>query len=151
MDRRPLGTTGMMVSPIGLGTVKLGRDSQVKYPETFRIPDDDEARHLLVVAQGLGINLIDTAPAYGASEERLGRLLPGPREDWVIAAANAGQDKFPSELHITVKVGNTTVQTLRFHTSCSQPLGVGDQFGSLRITGWTPRPARVLDLPSHTW
>jgi aryl-alcohol dehydrogenase-like predicted oxidoreductase len=75
-----------MVSPLGLGTVKLGRDQGVKYPSGFQIPDDDEARMLLRQAQQLGINLIDTAPAYGRSEERLGPLLRGQRKDWVIVS-----------------------------------------------------------------
>ncbi|MEX2364967.1 MAG: aldo/keto reductase, partial [Pseudohongiellaceae bacterium] len=34
--------------------------------------------------QDLGICFLDTAPAYGSSEERLGKLL-GKRQDWVIA------------------------------------------------------------------
>lgn len=83
---RPLGSTGFMVSPLGLGTVKLGRDQGVKYPNGFTIPSDDEARLLLGQARGLGINLIDTAPAYGLSEERLGPLLRGQRDDWVIVS-----------------------------------------------------------------
>ena len=83
---RPLGSSGLLVSPLGLGTVKLGRDQGVKYPNGFRIPDDDEARMLLKLARDLGINLIDTAPAYGRSEERLGPLLRGQREDWVIVS-----------------------------------------------------------------
>ncbi|MFP9026076.1 aldo/keto reductase, partial [Pseudomonas aeruginosa] len=29
---RPLGDTGLAVSPLGLGTVKFGRDQGVKYP-----------------------------------------------------------------------------------------------------------------------
>ncbi len=86
MVLRPLGDTGIEVSPLGLGTVKLGRDQQVKYPRGFRIPDDAEARELLSLAADLGINLLDTAPAYGVAEERLGRLLPGPRERWVIVS-----------------------------------------------------------------
>jgi aryl-alcohol dehydrogenase-like predicted oxidoreductase len=49
----------------------------VKYPNGFQIPDDDEARMLLKLTRDLGINLIDTAPAYGRSEERLGPLLRG--------------------------------------------------------------------------
>jgi len=61
---RPLGSTGLRVSPLGLGTVKLGRDQGVKYPNGFTIPDDDQARLLLAQARELGINLIDTAPAY---------------------------------------------------------------------------------------
>ncbi|EXF95135.1 aldo/keto reductase [Pseudomonas fluorescens HK44] len=83
---RPLGSTGLLVSPLGLGTVKLGRDQGVKYPNGFRIPDDDEARRLLRLTRELGINLIDTAPAYGRSEERLGPLLRGQRQEWVIVS-----------------------------------------------------------------
>jgi aryl-alcohol dehydrogenase-like predicted oxidoreductase len=84
--QRPLGGTGLRVSPLGLGTVKLGRDQGVKYPSGFRIPDDAEARQLLGLARDLGINLIDTAPAYGRSEERLGPLLRSQRQDWVIVS-----------------------------------------------------------------
>lgn len=83
---RPLGSTGLRVSPLGLGTVKLGRDQGVKYPSGFRIPDDQQARALLRQARDLGINLIDTAPAYGLSEQRLGPLLRGQRDDWVIVS-----------------------------------------------------------------
>ncbi|WP_303902518.1 aldo/keto reductase [Thiohalomonas denitrificans] len=83
MELRLLGSTGIRVSPLGLGTVKLGRDQQVKYPRGFRIPGDDEVRNLFALARDLGINFVDTAPAYGTSEERLGRLLPN-RNDWVI-------------------------------------------------------------------
>ena len=81
---RPLGQTGLTVSALGLGTVKLGRDKGVKYPAEFTLPDDRAARSLLDLARDLGINLIDTAPAYGSSEERLGELLAGQRDDWVI-------------------------------------------------------------------
>ncbi|GIZ12856.1 aldo/keto reductase [Pseudomonas sp. NCCP-436] len=83
---RPLGSTGLRVSPLGLGTVKLGRDQGVKYPSGFRIPDDEQARALLRQARDLGINLIDTAPAYGLSEQRLGPLLRGQRDEWVIVS-----------------------------------------------------------------
>ncbi|WP_459206880.1 aldo/keto reductase [Pseudomonas sp. MLB6B] len=96
---RALGSTGLRVSPLGLGTVKLGRDQGVKYPTGFTIPDDDAARRLLAQARELGINLIDTAPAYGRSEERLGPLLRGQRDDWVIVSKvgeefDAGQSYF---------------------------------------------------------
>ena len=81
---RPLGQTGLTVSALGLGTVKLGRNEGVKYPTGFTLPDDRAARTLLDLTRDLGINLIDTAPAYGSSEERLGKLLAGQRENWVI-------------------------------------------------------------------
>lgn len=83
MELRELGMTGLQVSPLGLGTVKIGRNQQVKYPGGFTIPDDSEVRALFDLAWELGINVLDTAPAYGNSEERLGQLLPH-RHDWII-------------------------------------------------------------------
>jgi aryl-alcohol dehydrogenase-like predicted oxidoreductase len=83
---RMLGTTGIAVSILGLGTVKLGRNEGVKYPSDFTIPDDNSAASLISLARDLGINLIDTAPAYGNSEERLGKLLKGQRKEWVICS-----------------------------------------------------------------
>jgi aryl-alcohol dehydrogenase-like predicted oxidoreductase len=91
MDKRLLGQTGISVSPLGLGTVKFGRNEGVKYPAQFSIPEERDLADLLSLARELGINLLDTAPAYGASEERLGRLLKGQRQDWVIAG-KAGED-----------------------------------------------------------
>jgi aryl-alcohol dehydrogenase-like predicted oxidoreductase len=83
MDLRPLGDTGIRVSPLGLGTVKIGRNQQVKYPTDFTIPDDKAVENLFALAWDLGINTLDTAPAYGNSEQRLGQLLPHKHE-WVI-------------------------------------------------------------------
>lgn len=83
MELRTLGGTGIRVSPLGLGTVKIGRNEQVKYPTGFSIPDDKAVRDLFALAWELGINTLDTAPAYGNSEERLGKLLPN-KNDWVI-------------------------------------------------------------------
>ncbi len=91
MDKRELGQSGLMISPLGLGTVKFGRNVGVKYPEGFDIPDEAALADLLNLAKELGINLLDTAPSYGTSEERLGRLLKGQREDWVIVG-KAGEE-----------------------------------------------------------
>jgi aryl-alcohol dehydrogenase-like predicted oxidoreductase len=108
---RPLGSTGLEVSALGLGTVKLGRDRGVRYPRAFAIPDDRAAAALLARARDLGINLIDTAPAYGNSEERLGRLLKGQRDAWVICSKvgeefEAGQSLFdfsPEHTRLSVR------------------------------------------------
>jgi len=79
-----LGSTDILISQIGLGTVKFGRNQAVKYPTAFELPNDQAILELLAVAKELGINLLDTAPAYGASEERLGKLLKGQRDEWVL-------------------------------------------------------------------
>lgn len=99
MELRLLGSTGIRVSLLGLGTVKFGRNEGVKYPSAFDLPDDGHVAALLEEARGLGINLLDTAPAYGSSEDRIGQLLPGSRDQWVIVSKagerfEAGQSHF---------------------------------------------------------
>lgn len=84
MQKRCLGSTGIQVSPIGLGTVKFGRNQGVKYPAAFQLPKDQDIKNILAIAKANGVNLLDTAPAYGVSEERLGQCLSGQRDDWVI-------------------------------------------------------------------
>ena len=84
MDQRPLGHTSLSVSHIGWGTVKIGRNTSVKFPEAFELPSEEEA---VAIAQGmldLGITLVDTAPAYGLAEARLGIALAGRRDDVVL-------------------------------------------------------------------
>ncbi|HWN96361.1 MAG TPA: aldo/keto reductase [Methylomirabilota bacterium] len=83
LPKRPLGSTGLNVSVLGLGTVKFGRNQKIKYP-TFELPSDAAICQLLDDAQRLGINLLDTAPAYGIAEERLGKLLGTRRNEFVI-------------------------------------------------------------------
>lgn len=91
LPQTQLGKTDIRISRLGLGTVKLGRNQSVKYPEAFELPSDEDARLLLHSARDYGINLLDTAPAYGVSEERLGYLLRGERKDWVICT-KAGEE-----------------------------------------------------------
>jgi len=114
MLKRALGSTGMDVSVLGLGTVKIGRNQQVKYPSGFELPDDDTVIELFELARSLGINFIDTAPAYGSSEQRLGELLPN-RNDWVIMTKvgeifENGQSRFDFSFEHTV---NSVEQSLK--------------------------------------
>ncbi len=112
MKRRTLGATDIKVSPLGLGTVKLGRDQAVKYPTAFTIPDDQTARKLLRSAQELGINLLDTAPAYGNSEQRLGELLGGETQDWVICS-KVGEEFIDGQSHFDFTPEYTRSSVLR--------------------------------------
>jgi aryl-alcohol dehydrogenase-like predicted oxidoreductase len=91
LQKRYLGNTGIQVSSLGLGTVKFGRVEGVKYPVAFTLPSDKEINALLAEAHDLGINLLDTAPAYGTSEERLGKALRGQRDRWIIST-KAGEE-----------------------------------------------------------
>lgn len=90
MDRRPLGRTNILVSTIGFGAFKIGRNTDTKYAEGYTLPSDDEVASLLDGVLDAGINLIDTAPAYGTSEERIGRWL-GARRNEVVLVTKAGE------------------------------------------------------------
>jgi aryl-alcohol dehydrogenase-like predicted oxidoreductase len=88
-----LPPTWRRVSPLGLGTVKFGRNEGIKYPsgDGFSLPTDADIEMLLDVALECGINLLDTAPAYGCSEERLGRLMRARRAKFFLVT-KAGEE-----------------------------------------------------------
>ena len=82
MQQRSLGSTGLKVSRIGLGTMTWGRDT-----------DEHEARDQLVSFCDAGGTLLDTAYAYAdvASEELIGSLLGTTvARDEVVLASKAG-------------------------------------------------------------
>ena len=60
---------------------------------------------------------------------------------FTIEAANAGKDKLKSKtyFHIFGTRNDETLQFLLVHTSCSQPLVLGDQFGSLVLDSYVPK------------
>ena len=82
MTYRPLGTSGLMVSTVGLGTNAFGS----------RI-DADRSRAVVEAALDAGVTLFDTADTYGrgASEEILGEAL-GKRRDDIVLATKFGMD-----------------------------------------------------------
>ncbi len=117
MLKRALGSSGIDVSVLGLGTVKIGRNQQVKYPTGFELPDDKTVIELFELAQSLGINFIDTAPAYGSSEQRLGELLPN-RHDWKIVTKigeifENGQSRFDFSFDYTVSSVEQSLKKLK--------------------------------------
>ncbi len=82
MNTRPLGNSGLNASIVGLGTWVLG-GGRVWGQET----DDQESIRTIHAALDAGINLIDTAPAYGwgRSEEVVGKAIKGRRERVILA------------------------------------------------------------------
>lgn len=84
---RPLGQTGLQVSEIGFGALEIGRDwaPDVNPAGDHRHLTPEEAGRVLNGILDLGVNLIDTAPAYWHSEEFIGRALAGRRDEFVLA------------------------------------------------------------------
>ena len=86
MQYRTLGRTGIQVSPYALGALMFAT-SMGNAPE-------DSAR-IIHKALDAGINLVDTADAYGDSEDVVGKALEGRRDDVVLAtkfSRPTGQD-----------------------------------------------------------
>ena len=103
MRFRRLGKTNLKLSEIGLGTWAFGGTSDWG-PINF-----EDAQTTVETALEVGINWIDSAPIYGQSEERLGRILKGKRNR-VLLSTKCG----------LVKNGSWTDHDLRAQTICTQ-------------------------------
>ena len=81
MKRVAFGTTGISVSQLCYGTMSFGGDA-----------DAAEAKKLYGACRDAGINFFDTANVYsrGVSEEYLGRLIKGERDQLVISSKGFG-------------------------------------------------------------
>jgi len=79
MRYRPFGRTGLQVSAVGFGCWPMAGDR-------YGAIEDDEAIKAIHRALDRGVNLVDTAPAYGAghSEEVVARALEGRRRDVIL-------------------------------------------------------------------
>jgi aryl-alcohol dehydrogenase (NADP+) len=73
---RPLGRSGLRVSPLCLGTMMVGGRT-----------DADTAARILDAAREAGVNFLDTADQYNAgdAERIVGRLIAPDRDRWVLA------------------------------------------------------------------
>ncbi|MEX2524342.1 MAG: aldo/keto reductase, partial [Gammaproteobacteria bacterium] len=78
MQVRPLGKTGLRVSPLCLGAMMFGEMGNT---------DHDDCIKIIHRALDAGINFIDTADVYsrGESEEIVGKALKGKRDDVILA------------------------------------------------------------------
>lgn len=80
MRHHQIAQTGVLVSSLALGTTKFGRNGAVKYPTHFELPSDETLTRLISTAIDSGINTLDTAPAYGISEIRIGEIIHQQRQ-----------------------------------------------------------------------
>jgi aryl-alcohol dehydrogenase-like predicted oxidoreductase len=76
MKYRTLGRTGVQVSQLCYGTMSFGGDA-----------DEAASAEMFKAVRDIGVNFLDTADQYskGKSEEILGKLMRGSRDDLVVA------------------------------------------------------------------
>lgn len=94
MQYRVLGKTGLKVSVIGFGSIPIQRGRK------------ELAKDVILKAEELGINFIDTARGYTVSEEYIGAALKGRREKWIIATKSMARDKESMARDIEISLKN---------------------------------------------
>ncbi|MFC1814688.1 hypothetical protein ACFL0M_01865 [Thermodesulfobacteriota bacterium] len=73
-----------------------------------------------------------------------GNVTPG--QTIVVDAANARKRHLKSTTHVKILKGKKLVQRIKFHTSCSQPLNVGDQFGGVSVVALNTTNGGLAEL-----
>jgi aryl-alcohol dehydrogenase-like predicted oxidoreductase len=103
---RQFGSTGVAVAPLALGAMNFG----IATPP-------DEAAAMLERAVDAGLNLIDTADVYGASEEVVGDVVArGGRRDDLLLATKVGLPRgqgSPDQWHRREHIVASCEQSLR--------------------------------------
>ncbi|MCC6364710.1 MAG: aldo/keto reductase [Bryobacterales bacterium] len=141
MHRRLLGSTGLRVSTISLGTVELGMDYGFRGSDHFKRPDPADAARILHRAVELGINFLDTARAYGDSEAIIGRTLHDLHPRPHISTKFAVPDSLPPgqlRQHILDSVDSSlralrveTIDLLQIHNTTEDLLARGELLDAL--------------------
>ena len=75
----------MELSPLGFGAFKIGRNQGIKYEQAYELPSAAEVAKLLNSILDAGVNYIDTAPAYGLSEERIGNAIAARKTEFILS------------------------------------------------------------------
>lgn len=127
MEKRILGRTGLEVSIIGFGGIKLS------------LMEKDEAGLVLNRAVDLGINLFDTARGYGDSEEKMG-VLSKRRSEVILASKSmvTSAEEMKRDIEISLKNLQTDyidlylIHNLRFPEKYEEALAPGGALEALR-------------------
>lgn len=146
MEYRRLGISGLMVSPICLGTMMFGDQT-----------DDRTAGRIIASARDAGVNFIDTANNYvgGESEKIVGRHIAKDRDSWVLATkVGSPKDDGPFEHTLSRKrilmeadaslkrLGTDYIDVYYFHrddqeTPLEEPLSaMGDLIRAGKVRYW---------------
>ncbi len=120
MQYRALGRTGLRVSEVGFGGAVLGIAGYLEPWDPRGAVEFRSAEVALNRALDLGLNYVDTAPAYGdgTSEETIGRAIGHRRAEFVLATKVSARD--PAGLAASVEASLRRLRTdlvdvLQFH------------------------------------
>lgn len=86
LEKRRLSNTGPEVTFFGFGALEIGRNWGLGKGEEVERPAAEAAGQVLNAVLDMGINLIDTASAYHASEARIGEFIRHRRGEYILAS-----------------------------------------------------------------
>ena len=145
MEKRVLGHTGMVVTVLGFGGAEIG----------FENASYETVEQLLGSALDAGLNLIDTAECYKASEEMIGRAVSGRRSEYVLFTKTGHSDdgdhwnpeKMAQGIDLSLKRLRTDrVDLIQLHSCSEEMLRQGEviqvlkraqQSGQTRFIGYS--------------
>jgi len=145
IPRRPLGRTGLEVSEIGFGALEIGRDwAQDVNPDPSHLSEAEAGRVLNGVLD-LGINFIDTAPAYWHSEAFIGSAISHRRDEFILATkvgehCNPSGSVYDYSAKATAgfidsslcKLKTDRIDLIQIHSASMEVLEKGETFEALR-------------------
>jgi hypothetical protein len=96
------------------------------------------------------VRIVASQDAYGGGNVYFdGEVLVG--DSFLIDATLSGNSELRSETWVTIyDLNGNLLQLINFHTSCSQPLLLGDQFGGIQLLGFQDKDGGGESLPQTT-
>ena len=105
-------------------------------------PEFEPIVHIVAVEKKLKkIDDLHKAKIYFEGDVNLG-------ETFSIDATNVGKGKLRANTYVYIfDLDGRLLQTIQFHTSCSQPLVLGNEFGGIQLVGFIGENGETAYLP----
>lgn len=160
MQKRRFGRTDLQVTELGYGAMEL------------RKVDDGQAEQLLNGVLDSGINMIDTSPDYGTSEDLIGKFIAHRRDEYILASKcgcnvphEASDDRrhiwtrdqvFHNIEHSLQRLQTDHIDLLQIHSATAEEVVNGDlveamrevqKQGKVRFIGYTATGRTEFGFP----
>jgi len=138
LEKRNLGKTDYRATFLGFGALEIGRDWGLGEGSEVQCPSEEVAGQVLNSVLDLGINLVDTASAYHASERRIGKFIAHRRDEYILASKCGEHSREPNTYY------DFSYQAVKDSIDQSLSLLHTDYIDLMQIH-FGPDPGKVLD------